>query len=249
MTSIVHPTDGALQELLDAEGPLAERERLEAHLSICPDCAARCATLARELATMRRLLDLPAPPRASLTVDRTIRRGRVRFPRHPWLIAAAATMLIAVAAGATVARSKLQVAARAAWALVRPARRPVEPQTALSAREAGVAVAPGSLTEIAFDAPQPEGLIVVALVDTTQLTIRATGPVTYQVGAAKVLVHNAASTATYDVAVPRKAARVRIFVAGRVVFDKQGGVVATQGQVLLGKGGADGTQRYVIPVR
>jgi hypothetical protein len=236
MSSSAHPADGDLRALLDSELPAARRLDVQQHADACAACRARLAALEAASEEARALLDLLPAAQADLRIDTIVRRAR--STRLRWgAIAAALTLIVATAAGATVGRPYVRALIARIRAVVRPASPPSsEPQ---AHRQAGIAFVPGPLVEIAFDAPQPAGSLHVSLADTTELVIDPTASVTYRVHPGGLIVHNRGSDASYDIVVPRDAPHVRILVAGRVLFEKVGSGIS--GTPLAGTAG-----RYVI---
>lgn len=63
-------THSHLSEYVDAELAVTERERLEAHVGICPQCHRVLATLRRTLGALRSLTVEPQPGLAPAVIDR-----------------------------------------------------------------------------------------------------------------------------------------------------------------------------------
>jgi hypothetical protein len=241
MSSSAHPADGDLRALLDSELPAARRVDVQQHAAACAACRARLAALEAASEEARALLDLLPAAQPDLRIDTIVRRAR--GTRLRWgAIAAALTLVVATAAGATVGRPYVRALIARIQAVVRPASPPSAEPQAQAHGQAGIAFVPGPLVEIAFDAPQPTGTLHVSLADTTELVIDPTASVTYRVHPGGLIVHNRGSDASYAIVVPRDAPHVRILVAGRVLFEKVGsGISATP---LAGTAG-----RYVIKVQ
>ncbi len=105
----------ALGAFLDGEAPEAERREIEAHLSACPGCRARCEAerSVRSLIRGRRdRLVEPAPPDLRLRIVRAVqaeetkRRWDVMSRRRTFgLLALAASLVLAVIGGSLYFRS------------------------------------------------------------------------------------------------------------------------------------------------
>jgi predicted anti-sigma-YlaC factor YlaD len=97
--------DARIDALLDGELPEAERAEVEAHLAGCAACAALHADLVALRGRARRAPAEIAPPPAVWTAleRRTTRDpGLVsRSPWRPWLLAAAAMLLVALSSAGT----------------------------------------------------------------------------------------------------------------------------------------------------
>jgi len=59
-----HPSAGALEALIDGEGPISARLRTRIHCWRCPSCAARAAVARHDVARVASLLATPATPAA-----------------------------------------------------------------------------------------------------------------------------------------------------------------------------------------
>lgn len=242
MTSLAHATEDELRGLTDGETSPHRRRALEMHLAGCMLCSTRYADLAREEADVRAILRLLAPRRAALDVDAIIRRASHRRTLHPALIAAAATLVLAAVAGATVGRPWVGVVANAAWHRLRPSEHGMGQRPAARPEQAAVGFVPGTHADIVFEAPQRHGIVHVRIEDVPELSVRATAPVTYRMRADAVLVINAGSDASYDVVIPATAPRVRVSVGGRVILEKRGREIAAGVP-------PDSTGAYVLDLR
>jgi hypothetical protein len=215
-----HPPEGVLRAFLDGEASAASRAEVERHLATCPPCSARLAAL--EQAVMR--------------------RARLRSLMRPGVIAAAALVLAVGVASAMVGGSRVRALAARVWSAVTGAARGTPSPEPPPPGQGGIAFVPTAQAEIAFETRQDQGVLRVAMADTTEISIRVSGPVAYRVGAGGVVLHNQGSSASYDVVVPRDAPHVRIVIAGRVVLEKLGPRITTGVA-------SDRTGRFVISVR
>jgi hypothetical protein len=239
---MTHPTDGELLALLDGELPELEQRQVLRHTAECPGCTERLAVIRQASQATGALLELLSPPEPVLALAEVTHRARRARMRRSGLIAAAVTLLVAATAGATVGRPYVRAVAARIWAAVHPrASVPASPNRP-PADNAGVAVVPGLVAEIAFDTSQYSGALRVRLADSVELSIRSDAPVSYRVRPGGIDVHNRGSTASFDVLIPRAAPYVRIRVAGRVVLEKVGprGVVGAT---------PDSAGRYVLSMR
>jgi hypothetical protein len=225
MDQTAHPPDGVLRALLDGEASAAARVEVERHLVTCASCRSRLTALEQASAETGRLLTLLAPEPLLLDADVVIRRARVRSLSRPGVIAAAALVLAVGVASAMVGSSRARAFALRVWSAVTGAPRTLpsaEPQG-----QGGIAFVPTPDAEIALDARQDQGVLRVTMADTAEISIRASGPVAYRVGASGIVLHNRGSSASYDIVVPRDAQHVRIRIAGRVVLEKLGPRIST----------------------
>jgi TonB family protein len=141
---------------------LAERARIDAHLSGCADCAAAWHA-------QTELLALRVPPVSATLLDRALRAARAQpspAPRRPRAVLIGATALLAGAALAGIAVVSLTDPPSADTAAVPPSATPVPataaPATAAPATSASVPVVPA-----AAGTPQPsDGSIAVELINT-----------------------------------------------------------------------------------
>ena len=240
MDQTAHLPEGILRAFLDGEASAASRVELERHLATCPSCSARLTALQQASADTGKLLTLLTPEPLLLEPEAVIRRARVRSLTRSGVIAAAALVLAVGVASAMVGSSRVRAFALRVWSAVSGAPRSIpssEPQG-----QGGIAFVPTPEAEIAFDMRQDQGVLRVAMADTAEISIRASGPVAYRVGAGGIVLHNRGSAASYDIVVPRDAQHVRILVAGRVVLEKLGPRIATGVP-------SDRAGRFVISVR
>jgi len=242
MSLPTHPADGDLQALLDDELPVLGRGAVQRHVDRCATCRDRLASLAETWEATHELLSLLVPPRLELSLQTvTAAGGRARV-RRAGLIAASITLLVAAVASATVGRSYVRAVAARVRALIHPAALAQDRSGTPRSGQAGIAFVPGALTEIAFDAPQDGGLLLVSVADTNEVTLQASAPVTYRVSLGRLTVHNPGSVSSYGLVIRRGAPHVRIVIAGHMRFEKVGSQITTA--VV-----ADTAGRYVMDVR
>lgn len=242
MSSSAHRPDGELRALLDGELLAAHADEVRQHVAACPTCRAQLTEMEHSVQSAEVLLSLLVSPTPSLRLDTVMHRVRRARARRVGLIAAAVTLMVTAAAGATVGRPFVRALAVRIWAVVHPkARAPVQPE-APGGAQAGVAVVPGVIAEIVFDTTQALGVLRVRLADTVELAIRSSEPVTYRVYPVGVVVHNGGSGASYDVVIPRAAPQVRIVVSGRVMLEKTGPHIVAAGV-------ADSAGQYVMTIQ
>lgn len=248
MSVLAHPSDGDLLALLDGELPGEPGERRAdalRHARECSACNDRLTELEHASETTDELLDLLVQPEPALQLSSVLQRARREQRWRAALIAASVTLVVAATAGATVGRPFVRAVAVRIWAAVHPSRGatpPTAPERGGGGAQAGVAVIPGAVAEIVFDATQSSGVLRVSLVDTAELAIRSSAPVTYRVYQGRVIVHNQGSGASYDVIIPRAAPHVRIAIGGRVILEKTGLQVVTASA-------ADSAGQYVITIQ
>lgn len=223
----MHLHDDELRAIVDGE--LADARATEAlrHLAGCLECVRRLDRLrmvAEQTTELLSALDHARPP---LSADAVIARAnRVATTRHRAAAAGLAALVIAGAAAAAIPGSPVR--RYVAGVLARS-----HPQTAGRLRQAtpeaspeaasGIAVVPAARVEIVFRDVQPAGAIRISLADTGAVRITHWGGTAgYAVTDSGVVIDNAASTASYDVTIPRSVTRVRVRVGTLVVFAREG---------------------------
>ena len=185
--------------------------------------------LDEEVGTLLRQLDHPLP-----SVQATDLMKRPERRQWTWMGKAASVLLIvglggiAWAAPGSVLPSL--VAKATAW-IVGARTPPVRPVAAAAPVPApvpapafsGVAVSPGAHLIIAFSSAQAEGAARVSLADVSDVSVRtAAGAAAFTSTDDRLIIDNAKSRATFEIVIPRNAARVEILVEGRRVFEKVG---------------------------
>lgn len=186
------------------------------------------------LSRMLASIDHPIP---LLEVGSVMRRSRVRSGRRTALLAAAAVIMVASVATASVpgsfARRYL-----ARWLDGRSAPHALQTSErargdgASDARSRGIAFAPGPQVDIDFKAEQTSGALQVRWADVATVMLAQTGSegeAHYALTPDGVIIDNAGSRASYSLVLPRTLAQARVRVAGKVVFSKEGQTVSCAG--------------------
>ncbi|MBA2685886.1 MAG: hypothetical protein H0U66_15490 [Gemmatimonadaceae bacterium] len=187
-----------------------------------------------ELSGMLASIDHPVPP---LEVGAVIRRARIRSGRRSALLAAAALIMVASIATATVPGSLGRRYLRE-WLDRRSASR--TPAVAVQARgdgaddaaSRGIAFAPGPQVDIDFKWEQSAGALQVRWADVAKVMLSQTGSQSdahYALMPNGVIVDNAGSRASYSLVLPRTLERARVRVAGKVVLSKEGQTLSCAG--------------------
>lgn len=174
------------------------------------------------LSAMLRSLDR-APP--VVRVDQIIARARERHSRRNMLIAAAAILATATAAAATVPAFVMHTLGRHAEVSHVPrSQPPVQmPATVSSAR--GIAFEPGEGLHIQFTAVQASGNVRVRSTDATSVKITQTSSnreAQFALTPDGVVVDNAGSIASYEIAIPASLHKAVVSIAQRIVYAKNG---------------------------
>lgn len=95
--------DARLDGYLEGELSPAEHDAVEAHLAGCAACAALHADLVALRKRARRApAQIPPPPAVWAAIERRMTRDSRPATRSPWLLAAAAVLLVALSSLATV---------------------------------------------------------------------------------------------------------------------------------------------------
>lgn len=184
-----------------------------------------------ELSRMLASIDHPAPP---LRASWIIARARARAGRRSALLAAAAVLMVASVATASVSGSFVR---RFLQTLLdggapAPVAAPTGNAAATDAASRGIAFAPGAQVDVDFRAEQTSGALQVrwAEVPTVMLTqTGASGDAHYALTPSGVIVSNDGSTASYTLVLPRTVMTARVRVAGRIVFSKDADNVSCTG--------------------
>jgi hypothetical protein len=229
----MHPDDYELHSWIDGELEANAKAIVDVHVATCESCRTRTAemhTAERRLYASLAVLDVPAP-----TVSFASVAARASQTRVPWRRIAAAVIVTLSLSGVAIAsvRGPLALWVAAAARLFSteraPARRsPPTPSAPVSpAGIAGVAMRPGRSISVSFAHNQAGGDLRIVLVDDSVLQLTApTGAATFTSSSGALLVNNAGSSASFDVRIPRGAARVEIRIADRVVYLKVGSHVS-----------------------
>ena len=186
------------------------------------------------LSRMLASIDHPIPP---LDVGVVMRRARVRSRRRSALLAAAAVLMVASVATATVpgsfARRYLE-----RWLDGRsvPHAPPISEQArgdaASDGGSRGIAFAPGRQVDIDFKAEQTSGALQVRWADVATVMLTQTGSQSdahYSLTPDGVIVDNAGSRASYSLVLPQTLAQARVRVAGKVMLSKEGQTISCAG--------------------
>ena len=224
-----------VQRLLHGELAPQAAAAARTHLDACPDCLTSVRAAEQEeseVMDLLRELDHPVP-RVSAT-DIVARSREHRLGRR-WSRLAAAIMLALVGAGAAYALPGSPVPGMLRRAVERLSGREQRVAPAPEARapgnddiSQGIAVAPGARFVIAFAARQPDGVAIVSLADSADVTVRANGgEATFASELDRLSIGNEGSSAVFRIHIPRSAPRVEILVGGRRALLKDGARVVT----------------------
>jgi hypothetical protein len=179
-----------------------------------------------ELSMLLRAIDR-APP--NLRADEIMMRARRRRTRRSTLIAAAAFVAAATVAAAAVPgfalheyiRQAVGSAAPTIAHVAAPAKAPAS--TAPVAR--GISFVPDRHSRIAFAAEQSSGSLRVHVIDGTSLRITQTSSereAQFTLTPDGASVHNAGSTASYEILLPDRIANAVVLIAGKSVYSRIG---------------------------
>jgi len=227
----LHASDGVLLALYDhqRDGDLESPRR---HVEQCAECQARLGAIAARAKHVR--MALAAVPTPSVAKDDFRRRvaearerGDRRVWRRPvWLAAAAIVVLVGAAAALPIrdwVRRRL-VESRTAHAPAQPVATPsTQPLNRSGATVSFAASGPGFT--VRFDSLPSVGTLTAGRTTADQISARVasgagTGGDAMVVLPGELLVRNtSAARASYDLLLPSAVTRLRIIVAGRVVFD------------------------------
>ncbi len=232
-----------MQRLAHDELPPAEAEAVRSHVAVCAACRARVEAVQMEDERVARLLATldHAPP--AIDAAHVIARARLQDPTAPgsrpasprtWLRRAALIALTAGAAGAAWALPGSPVHGWMDRLLGTGADAPVqrvpgEPQA--EAAGGGVAIAPGLALTIQFTRAHRAARLHVSLIDGAEVEVEAIGGgvlFTDDPDDQRLVIDNAASDASFDVRIPRAAARVEIRVGEHTLFLKEGRRLITE---------------------
>jgi hypothetical protein len=222
----MHLDQEHIERLLHGELPAAARQGMREHLAGCDRCRERLDSARRdeaEIFALFRQVDHPPP-----TVSAEAVADRARSAGLVWGRWAAGILMVVGLAGAAYAApgSPLRdwVRSAAAWIGVsEPSRREPMLTEPPAARVAGISAQPGPEFVIDFKAPEPGGEAHVSLTTGTEVTVRApVGAASFTSAAARLVIDNSSSGATYEIEIPRTARRVEIRVAGKRLFLKEG---------------------------
>ena len=225
-----HLTEAELMALADGE-PSAWRTEAREHLVVCSSCALAVAEARVEDevdAALLRMLD-HAPPIVDVAAL-IASPGRPESRRRVSAIAAGIGLLFAAGAAAAIVPGSpvhsyvASLLRRGSSAQMPPVSAP-RPGSAppVASRPMGVAFVAGTDVEVVLRAPQRVGEMRITLADAplVRLTHRD-GEAAYLLIPNGVLIENAGSHASYDLALPRNAVHARVRVGERTVFVRNG---------------------------
>lgn len=227
----MHLDDERVERVLHGELSGQAHGHALAHVATCAACRERLAAARREQDEIDALLRRLDHPAARLEAGTVARRADAR--RSARLRRAAAVVLALGAAGGVWAAPGSPVpgwfdAWRGRGTAATPAPREGADDTAPDASSGGIAVAPGAALVIDF-AMVRAGQVRVSLTNGSEVTVRAsTGMASYTSDPdLRILVESNGAQGSFEVGIPRGAARVEIRAAGRRVFLKEGARVTT----------------------
>lgn len=240
----MHPSDAEIQALIDRELGSPRGGRVVAHLESCETCRDRKRALEYgldETAALLKSLDQPPPHMSADDVIRLAEGRSVPARTQGRNLLRAASLAGLLIAGAVVAAV---VPGPVREAVERMVRGPEAEQAAPAAvadpwrQEAGVALVPSGVLEIAFETPQEEGSVELVETggDTARVEVRSDS-VGFVVGEDAVLVQNRGSMASYRVAIPSDLPGVRILIGSRTIYE------AARGEVLRDEFSRHGSAR------
>lgn len=249
--NVIHLDDEQVQRFLHGELAPAGSALTSDHLGVCEECRSRIELAEREenrALGLLRHLDHPVP-RADVHGVMAARRRPGRSLAR-W----AASILLVVAVGGAAYAAPGSPIPALVDRLVRPSPpgrdRTAPPATPnadtttapLSPVTQGIAAEPGTGFTIAFSSRQPGSVAVVSLTDSALVAVRAmNGAATFTADIDGISIGNGASSAGYEIDIPRNAPRVEIRVAGRRVFLKSASGITSDGD-------RDSDGRYVVPL-
>jgi len=175
-------------------------------------------------------IDHPVP---AVDVNAVIMRARARSGWRSALLAAAAVLVVATAATATVRSSLAHLLERMHTARS-TAQSTRTSGTAVNGAAAsrGIAFVPGVQVDVEFRAVQPSGELQVRWADASSVLLTQTGAegdAHYALTPTGVIVDNAGSAASYSLVLPRTVQRARVRIAGREVLAKSGETISCSG--------------------
>ena len=230
----MHPSEATLLTLIHGELAAGLKTEVQAHLTYCADCASTVGELRAGDAQLSRLLgtlDHPVPrldPPAAAAGTPRLRRP---------VLAASVALLVAGAVAAAVPGTPLQrwIHGRrdpSGHAETRPATPvPARPAPADDQAAGGVEVPVSGGLIIAFGQPEPDGILTITVADRPDVSLRAFGgAVAYQVGEGRIVVDNRRPAGRYALEVPSGLRRLTVLLGGRVIFNSDGGRLATAGR-------------------
>lgn len=229
----MHLNEEQVERLLDRELAWTEVAPVRLHVTECADCRSRVDVARRdddEVGELLRHLDHP-PPR--VTARTLIARAHSR--RWSWMQRAAVILLMVSVAGVAWAApgSPLPAFLGNAIEWIRGSRHSPAPRTPAPASPAvaGIAVSPGPKLVILFTSVKTGSVVHVSLTDSEDVVVRApVGAASFTSNDDRLVIENNRPEATFEIEIPRAAARVEIRADGHRVYLKDGPrVTATTG--------------------
>ena len=227
---VTHLDDERIERMAHAELEPSDDAGAHEHFASCAICQARVEAARREdedVSVLLRTLDHAPPALEAATVAATARRAvgpRVAGQTGVWLRRAALVALTAGIAGAAWALPGSPVRALVDRMIGRNDAPAPAPQTTTPAG-GGIAIAPGNALTILFTRADTSARLFISLIDGREVEVEALGAgaaFTDDPDAGRLVVENAASTASFAIRIPRAAAHVEVRVADRAVFLKDG---------------------------
>jgi hypothetical protein len=232
----MHLDQEQVQRLMHGE-PVADPHSVRQHLASCTECRERLDAAGRDEAEVFALLrQLDHRPPAT---DAAAVASQARPIRPAWGQWAAGILLLAGAAGVAYAvpGSPLRDWVRSVAAWIGGSERPPAPAPGQTPGPAlaGIAAVPGPEFVITFKSPESGGHARVSLSDGAEVSVRGPlGAASYTSDANRLVIDNQGSGATFEIEIPRTAARVEIRVAGKRIFLKDRARVVTNAAEEIG---------------
>jgi hypothetical protein len=247
--STMHLDEEQVQRLLHGEMAGTDVTPVREHVEQCADCRLRLEEARRdeeEVAELLRHLDHPS---TRVTAKSIVARSHSNHRR--WMNRAAAILLTLSLGGVAWAAPQSPLRALVGSVIdwmggspesqTPPATAPATPPPAPGA--AGIAVPPGQSLVILFMKVQADGAAHVVLTDGADVVVRApAGAAAFTSNDDRLLIDNAGSSASFEIEIPRTAARVEIRVGGERIFEKNGPRVTAATAVQSG-------ERYVFALK
>lgn len=227
---MTHLDDEQLQRAADGE-LRASDAAAGAHLATCAACRQRVDDALHEEAEVAALLRHVDHPVPAVTAGAIAARARARDSGGMrWAASIVLALALAGVAYAAPGSPLPRWVERAAvWPVRRapPAAGRGETRVPLPVT-GGIAVTPGASLVIQFSSPQTTGEVHVSLTDSAEVVVRSIiGAATFTSGVDRLVIGNAASSASYEIRIPRAAPRVEMRVGERRIFLKDGSRLTT----------------------
>lgn len=241
-----HPGDATLLAVAHGGLPATSAAEVLSHLDACELCEQRLSEFLkreREIELLLSELDHPMPrlvpvdfvPRAT---DDGLRRG---------LLAASLAIVCAVGAATAITPGspvyrwfRRQFTPAHAPPAVR--QQPPPPSGPAEQATAGISLPGPSDLTVELRWPQAAGVLDITVVEGTNLTVRSVGGgVAYALEERRLLIDNRTPARQYTIEVPRGMRHLRVVLAGRTTFQKEG-------DSFIAPRAPDATGRYRIPL-